>query len=61
MVTYGIVILGIGLWLLQDGLASIVYYPTEKWLWNHMARAIRMSEAIVLIVIGVLLIKGIEL
>ncbi len=46
------IILGIGVWLLQDGLASICYYPTEKWKWNHAARLIRMGMGAALIVIG---------
>ena len=45
-----------GLFLLQDGLASIAFYPTEKWKWNHTARAIRASIGLALIIIaGVML------
>ncbi len=41
-----------GLWVLQDALASICYYPSEKWRWNHMARLIRILIGIALIIIG---------
>lgn len=43
-----------GLWVLQDALASICYYPGEKWRWNHMARLMRVLIGIALIVIGVI-------
>ena len=46
----------IGVWILQDALASIVFYPKESWLWNHMARAVRAVMGIALIIIGALLI-----
>ena len=45
-----------GLWILQDALASIVFYPKESWRWNHIARAIRASMGVALIIIGALLI-----
>ena len=44
----------IGVWILQDGLASICFYPTEKWRWNHAARLVRLVMGIALIVIGVI-------
>ena len=44
-----------GIWLVQDGLASIMFYPSEKWRWNHMVRLIRIVWGIVLIVIGAIL------
>ncbi len=42
-----------GLWILQDALASICYYPNEKWRWNHMARLIRCLIGVALIALGV--------
>ena len=44
-----------GLWILQDALASICYYPNEKWRWNHMARLMRALMGIALIVMGVVI------
>ena len=41
-----------GIWILQDALASICYYPKEKWRWNHAARLIRVLIGIALMVIG---------
>ena len=41
-----------GIWILQDALASICYYPQEKWRWNHAARLIRVLIGIALMVIG---------
>ncbi len=41
-----------GLWILQDALASIVFYPQEKWIWNHTARFIRVLIGIGLICMG---------
>ena len=41
-----------GLWILQDALASICFYPNEKWRWNHTARLIRVLIGIALIVMG---------
>ncbi len=43
-----------GLWILQDALASICFYPQEKWRWNHIARLIRVFIGITLVVIGIL-------
>ena len=42
----------IGVWILQDAVASIMFYPTEKWKWNHLVRLIRAVEGVALIVIG---------
>ena len=42
----------IGIWLVQDSLASIMFYPTEKWQWNHLVRLIRAVMGVALIVIG---------
>ena len=41
-----------GMYLLQDSLASIAFYPEEKLKWNHTARLVRASWGIVFIVIG---------
>ncbi len=48
----GIAIVAIGVWILQDALASIVFYPKEKWMWNHMARLVRAVMGVALIVMG---------
>jgi hypothetical protein len=45
----------IGLWMLQDGLASIAYYPQEKMI-NHAARIVRSALGLVLIIIGGILV-----
>ncbi len=42
----------IGAWLLQDAVASIMFYPTEKWKWNHLVRLIRVCFGIILIILG---------
>lgn len=42
----------IGLWFVQDSLASIAFYPNEKFFWNHMMRFVRCWFGIALIVIG---------
>ncbi len=44
----------IGVWILQDGAASIMFYPTEKWCWNHIVRLIRVLMGIFLIIYGAL-------
>ncbi len=53
MIGYSIGLMG--LWILQDALASICYYPNEKWRWNHMARLMRALMGIALIVMGVVI------
>jgi hypothetical protein len=50
-----LVIFGIGVWMLQDGLASIAYYPQEKMI-NHAARIVRSALGLVLIIIGGILV-----
>ena len=45
-----------GVWVLQDALASIAYYPNEKWRWNHAASLLRVLIGVVLIVLGGLLL-----
>ena len=44
-----------GLWVFQDALASIAFYPNESWRWNHLARLIRVGIGIVLVIIGAFL------
>ena len=46
----------IGIWILQDSVASIAFYPNEKWRWNHIVRMVRGIMGIVLIIFGALLI-----
>ncbi len=48
----GKLLVGLGVFILQDALASIAFYPNEKWRWNHTARLIRAVSGVVLIVIG---------
>lgn len=50
---YAIVIMGA--WLIQDAIASIFFYPDEKWRWNHIMRVIRGLMGIALIVVGIIL------
>jgi len=45
-----------GGWFLQDALASICFYPKEKWRWNHTARLVRAIMGLILIGIGMFLI-----
>ena len=42
----------IGMLILQDALASIAFYPQEKFKWNHFARLIRAVSGVVLIVMA---------
>jgi len=46
----------IGLWFVQDAVASIMFYPAEKWRWNHFVRLIRAVFGVILVVIGGILI-----
>jgi len=46
----------LGIFYLQDALASIAFYPNENWKWNHTARLIRAVFGIILIVLGAMLI-----
>ena len=43
----------IGMFFIQDALASICFYPTEKWKWNHAARLVRLLMGVALIILGV--------
>ena len=42
----------IGMLILQDALASIAFYPKEKFRWNHFARLVRAVCGVVLIVMA---------
>ena len=42
----------IGIWILQDAIASICFYPQEKWRWNHLARLVRVMMGGILVVMG---------
>lgn len=45
-----------GIFYIQDGLASIAFYPKERWKYNHTARLIRIVFGMVLVVLGALLL-----
>ena len=45
-------LVGIGVWIFQDAVASIMFYPTEKWKWNHTVRLVRAVMGVALVVIG---------
>ena len=42
----------IGIWFFQDAAASIAFYPSEKWRWNHTARLIRFFMGLYLMIIA---------
>ena len=42
----------IGMLILQDALASIAFYPKEKFRWNHFARLVRAVSGVILIVMA---------
>ncbi len=52
----GYVIGLMGIFYLQDALASIAFYPNESWRWNHVARLIRALFGIYLIILGGMLL-----
>ena len=54
MIGYWIGIMGV--WILQDALASVAFYPNEKWKWNHIVRMIRMGMGVALVILGAILI-----
>ena len=54
MMGYWIGIMGV--WILQDALASIAFYPNEKWKWNHIARMMRIGIGVTLVVLGAFLL-----
>ncbi len=45
-----------GIFIVQDALASIAFYPDEKWRWNHTARLIRAVIGLAMVVIGGMLL-----
>lgn len=50
-----------GTWVVQDGLASILYYlhhDSEKWYFNHAVRLIRMAIGVILLIVGFMLCFG---
>ena len=50
-----LVIYGVGIWILQDGIASICFYDKrENWRYNHAVRLVRSLMGVALIIIGVL-------
>ncbi len=56
----GILNIVAGTWVLQDGVASILYYlknDNEKWYFNHLVRLLRAFWGLVMIVSGVLLLE----
>ena len=44
-----------GVFILQDAVASIMFYPSEKWRWNHFARLVRALIGLFLIIAGAVL------
>lgn len=46
------VLVGLGLWLILDGVLSIVKYPKQS-LPEHLIRAIRATVGVIIIVIGI--------
>ena len=55
----GIICLSGGLWIMQDAIASILYYlkrDNEKWYFNHAVRILRALWGITLIVVGIMAI-----
>ena len=53
----GIISLAGGVWVLQDAIASILYYlkrDNEKWYYNHMVRIFRALWGVAFITMGVI-------
>ena len=48
-----LLLVGFGAALVQDGLASIAFYPSERWRYNHLARLVRSIMGAILILVGV--------
>lgn len=58
----GLVILAGGVWMFQDGLASILWYlgkPEERWCFNHAVRLFRCCWGLIFIASGGLLVWGV--
>ena len=59
MYAIGLVVFAGGVWITQDGIASILYYlkhDNEKWYFNHAVRLFRIGWGIVFIVLGVIIV-----
>ncbi len=57
-----IILIAGGTWMLQDALASILYYlkrSDEKWYFNHAVRIIRGIWGVVFIGCGIILLGGV--
>ena len=56
-----ILVIAGGVWGVQDGLVSILYYlkrDDEKWYFNHLVRLFRMGWGLVFIGLGIYLLRG---
>ncbi len=51
------IVMAIGACMVQDGICSILYYPKEAPL-NHIARIMRTSAGVILIVIAIIALEG---
>ncbi len=47
------VLIGLGIWLVIDGVLSIVKYPKQSFP-EHLIRAIRATVGVVIITIGII-------
>lgn len=55
LVIFGVIITNLGVAIVQDGIASIVFYVNKKgetWMHNHIWRLIRILFGLILIGIG---------
>ena len=52
----GGILIGVGVFFLQDGLASIAFYPKESCRWNHTARLVRIILGVLVVYLGFLLL-----
>jgi hypothetical protein len=46
------VLVGLGIWLVIDGILSIVKYPKQSYP-EHMIRVIRATVGVVIIIVGI--------
>lgn len=46
------VVVGLGIWLVIDGLGSMLIYCGQKW-FEHVPRVVRVAVGVVLVVFGV--------
>lgn len=61
MTVISIIILAGGVWIMQDAIASILYYlkrDNEKWYFNHLVRLLRGLWGVIFIYIGIYLLLG---